>query len=141
MRTHRWSVAITAAARTRPIRMFTRCLCRYAVGWPPVSTSLLEVADQTSSVPIIRIRAAAPNSVQSRRGTATRVRLTASRLIGATLIRDPGTRSRSSSGRSLAVLLAGGRIDPSRANVGSLRGGVVPGIAAFAGFTVMPLMP
>jgi hypothetical protein len=28
MRTHRWSVAITAAASTRPIMMLTRCLCR-----------------------------------------------------------------------------------------------------------------
>ena len=35
----------------------------------------------------------------------------------------------------------GGRIDPSRANVGSCAGGVVPGMAALFGCTFSPLMP
>ena len=52
---------------------------------PCVSTSLVEVADQTSSVPIVRISPAAPNSTQSSRGTVTRLRLTESRPIGRTV--------------------------------------------------------
>ena len=41
--------------------------------------------------------------------------------------------------RSFAA--AGGRIVPSRMNVGSPAGGVVPGIAALLGSTSIPLMP
>ena len=123
--------------------MFTRCLCRYAVESPPVSTSLLEVADQTSSVPIARISAVAPNSVQSRLGTATRVRLTASRLIGATLIR--GAR-KTEAGVFVEALIG----SPSRQAGGSTRHARTsaacaeawcPSIAAREGFTFMPLMP
>ena len=89
-----------------------------------MSTSLLEVADQTSSVPTVRIRPAAPNSTQSSRGTVTRLRAIESRLD-----RQDGHRS----SPFLEPLVLGGRIDPSRAKVGSRAGGVVPAIAAFLG--------
>ncbi len=90
--------------------------------------SLLAVADQTSSVPIARIRPVAPTSTQSSRGTATRLR-----AIGQAADGQDGHQS--------SPFRDGGRIEPSRANVGRLDGGMVPGMAAFFGFTFSPLIP
>ena len=128
MRTQRWSVAITAAASTRPIMMLTRCLWRYAVESPWVRISLLEVADHTSRVPMAEDQAggAEQHPVEARDG-------------------DPAARDREATdgqdGHQSSPFRDGGRIEPSRAKVGRPDGGTVPGIAAFFGFTFSPLMP
>ena len=103
--------------------MLTRWRLRYAVAWPWVSESLVDVADQTSSVPITSTRPTATMSVQSMPG-----------------VRQPGAVGRD--GRVIGSPFPfGGRIEPSEANTGSPAGGVVPGITARFGFTSMPLTP
>ena len=117
MRTQRWSVASTAPPSTEPDHDVGQVPAQVRRGVTVRQRVVADVADQTSSVPITRIAAAASTSTQSSRGGCSGCRR-------ARDLRHQGHRVASGG--------AGGRIEPSAANVGSRVGGVTPGIARLA---------
>ena len=99
------------------------------MGSPPVRSSRVDVADQTSRLP------STSSASDGRHQQPVEAR--------ARGVRPPGGRAAAGAdGGHQSSFRAGGRIEPSLAKTGQgAAAGVVPGIAALRGFTRVPSMP